>query len=237
MSRLFSSLATIWRLARPYFFSEDRRAGRILLGAVIAIELSIVAINVMLNQWYNRFYNALQERDWNAFVYELCCSACWRPPISACRLSALSQSVAPDPMASMDDPAISRSLACRRQSLPHAAPGRCGGQSRPAHSEDINLFIERTLTLSIGLLSAVVTLCSFVVILWALSAAAPLNLFGSNVCHSRLSGLGGAALCRGGHHADPSRRVGHWCRLIFASSASRRISASISSACARTRSR
>ena len=71
MSRLFSSLATIWRLARPYFYSEDRRAGRILLGAVIAIELSIVAINVMLNQWNNRFYNALQERDWDAFVSEL----------------------------------------------------------------------------------------------------------------------------------------------------------------------
>ncbi len=71
MSRLLSTLATIWRLARPYFFSEDRWAGRILLGAVIAIELSIVAINVLLNQWNNRFYNALQERNWDTFVSEL----------------------------------------------------------------------------------------------------------------------------------------------------------------------
>src|SRR5262249_61943376 len=38
---------------------------------VIAIELSIVAINVMLNQWNNRFYNALQERNWDAFISEL----------------------------------------------------------------------------------------------------------------------------------------------------------------------
>ncbi len=40
-------------------------------------------------------------------------------------------------------------------------------------------FVERTLTIGIGLLSAMVTLGSFVVILWTLSAAAPLHLFGT----------------------------------------------------------
>jgi putative ATP-binding cassette transporter len=47
-------------------------------------------------------------------------------------------------------------------------------------AEDINMFIDRTLSISVGLLSAIVTLCSFVVILWALSAAAPLHLFGAS---------------------------------------------------------
>ena len=42
-----------------------------LLAAVIAIELSIVAITVLLNQWNNRFYNALQDRNWDNFVSEL----------------------------------------------------------------------------------------------------------------------------------------------------------------------
>ena len=68
MKRLVSTLATIWRLAAPYFRSEDRWPGRLLLGAVIAIELSLVAIKVILNEWYNRFYNTLQDRNWNAFV-------------------------------------------------------------------------------------------------------------------------------------------------------------------------
>src|SRR5712692_10502460 len=68
---LASTLATICRLAAPYFYAEDRRVGRILLAAVIAIELSLVGINVMLNAWNNRFYNALQERNWDAFVTEL----------------------------------------------------------------------------------------------------------------------------------------------------------------------
>ena len=48
-------------------------------------------------------------------------------------------------------------------------------------AEDIRLFIERTLTIGVGLLSAIVTLASFVVILWTLSAAAPLHLFGTAI--------------------------------------------------------
>ena len=68
MKRLAVNLATIWRLSVPYFRSEDRWPGRILLAAVIAIELSIVAITVILNQWYNRFYNTLQDHNWAAFI-------------------------------------------------------------------------------------------------------------------------------------------------------------------------
>jgi len=66
--RLVATLATIARLALPYFRSEDRWPGRFLLAAVIGIELSIVAITVILNQWYNRFYNTLQNYDWDGFV-------------------------------------------------------------------------------------------------------------------------------------------------------------------------
>src|SRR6201992_3314752 len=65
---IFAALGTVWRIASPYFRSEDRWAGRILLGAVVAIELSIVAITVILNDWYNRFYNTLQDHNWSAFV-------------------------------------------------------------------------------------------------------------------------------------------------------------------------
>src|ERR1700709_58282 len=66
-----STLATVWRIAAPYFRSEDKWAGRALLVAVIVIELAIVGISVLLNTWNNRFYNALQERNWDNFVYEI----------------------------------------------------------------------------------------------------------------------------------------------------------------------
>jgi vitamin B12/bleomycin/antimicrobial peptide transport system ATP-binding/permease protein len=182
VSRLFSSLATIWRLARPYFFSEDRRAGRLLLAAVIAIELSIVAINVMLNQWNNRFYNALQERDWNAFVGEL---------LFFCALAAAYIVLAVYQLYLNQWLQIRWRRWMTRQYLGHWLDGAnhyrmqllgdAADNPDQRIAEDINLFIERALTLSVGLLGAIVTLSSFVVILWTLSASAPLYFFGATL--------------------------------------------------------
>ena len=45
-------------------------------------------------------------------------------------------------------------------------------------TDDVKLFVDRTLNIGIGLLSSIVTLASFVGILWGLSNAAPLHLFG-----------------------------------------------------------
>ena len=45
-------------------------------------------------------------------------------------------------------------------------------------TDDVKLFVDRTLNIGVGLLSSIVTLASFVAILWGLSNAAPLHLFG-----------------------------------------------------------
>ena len=181
MSRLLSTLAIIWRLARPYFFAEDRWAGRALLGAVITIELSVVAINVMLNQWNNRFYNALQERNWDAFISELgffCILATIYIVLAVYQLY-LNQWLQIRWRRWMTQHYLDHWLAganhYRMQLLGDAADNP---DQRIA--EDINLFIDRTLTITVGLLSAIMTLFSFVVILWTLSAAAPLHLFGAS---------------------------------------------------------
>ena len=182
MSRLLSTLALIWRLARPYFVSEDRWAGRILLGAIIAIELSTVAINVMLNQWNNRFYNALQERNWDNFVWELLffCALAAAFIVLAVYQLYLNQWLQIRWRRWLTRQYLDRWLAnanhYRMQLLGDAADN-----PDQRISEDINLFIERTLTITVGLLSAIVTLFSFVIILWTLSAAAPLHLFGTSV--------------------------------------------------------
>ena len=62
MKDLVRLFGEVFRLSLPYFRSEDRRAGLVLLGAVVGIELSIVAVNVLINQWNARFFNALQDR-------------------------------------------------------------------------------------------------------------------------------------------------------------------------------
>ena len=104
MNNIRSTLATVWRIAAPYFRSEDKWAGRGLLAAVIAIELALVGIDVLLNQWQNRFYNALQEKDWDSFVREmLVFLRARRGPGRASGLSALSEPMAADPLAALDD--------------------------------------------------------------------------------------------------------------------------------------
>ena len=180
MKGLASTLATIWRLASPYFRSEDRVAGRVLLGGLIALELSLVAINVLLNQWQNRFYNALQELNWDAFVTQL---------MIFCALAAAYIGLAVYRLY------VNQWLQIRWRQwmnraylgdwLDHANHyrmqllGDAADNPDQRIAEDIQLFVDRTLTIGTGLLSAIVTFGSFVVILWTLSAAAPLHLFGS----------------------------------------------------------
>jgi vitamin B12/bleomycin/antimicrobial peptide transport system ATP-binding/permease protein len=49
-----------WRLAKPYWTSEEKWWAWALLLAVIALNLGNVYISVRINAWNNTFYNALQ---------------------------------------------------------------------------------------------------------------------------------------------------------------------------------
>jgi putative ATP-binding cassette transporter len=182
VSRLLSTLATIWRLARPYFFSEDRWAGRTLLAAVIAIELSLVGLNVLFNKWNNTFYNALQERNWDVFVSQLmyfCLLATAFILLGVYQLY-LRQWLQIRWRTWMTEHYLDHWLAggnhYRMQLLGDAADNP---DQRIA--EDINMFVERGLFFVIKLLGAVVTLISFAAILWGLSDDAPFQLFGYQI--------------------------------------------------------
>jgi putative ATP-binding cassette transporter len=174
-----STLAVIARLAAPYFRSEDRKWGLILLGAVIGIELSLVAIDVLINRWNNRFYNALQERNWDTFVSEL---------MYFCVLAAIFIVLAVYQLYLNQWLQIRWRRWMTQRYLGHWLEtanhyrmqllGDAADNPDQRIAEDIKMFIELTLTIGIGLLSAVVTLISFVFILWGLSASAPLFVFG-----------------------------------------------------------
>jgi vitamin B12/bleomycin/antimicrobial peptide transport system ATP-binding/permease protein len=182
VKRLIATFVTIGRLALPYFRSEDRWPGRILLAAVIAIELSIVAINVILNQWYNRFYNTLQDRNWEAFISAV---------LFFCVLAAIYTVLA------VYQNYLNLWLQIRwrrwmtqtylRQWLNTANHyrmqllGDAADNPDQRIADDLQMFVQQTLSIGVGLLSSFVTLCSFVVILWTLSEEAPLHLFGSKL--------------------------------------------------------
>jgi putative ATP-binding cassette transporter len=174
-----TTLATIWRLALPYFSSEDRWPGRLLLAAVVSIELAVVGVTVLINQWNARFYNALQDRNWNNFVSELlffCILAAAYIILRVYQLY-LNQWLQIRWRRWMTERYISHWLDgpnhYRMQLLGDAADNP---DQRIA--EDIRMFIENSLIVGVGLLGSIVSLGSFVIILWGLSEAAPLTLYG-----------------------------------------------------------
>ena len=179
MKRFASTLVTIFRLAMPYYRSDDRWPGRILLAAVVAIELSLVAIQVLLNEWYNRFYNTLQTRDWDGFVGAIVffCGLAAAYIVLAVYQLYLNQWLQIRWRRWMTENYLGQWLVSanhyRMQLLGDAADNP---DQRIA--EDVQMFVERTLSIGIGLLGACVTLASFIVILWTLSSDAPLQLFG-----------------------------------------------------------
>lgn len=182
MKDLVRVFGEVFRLSLPYFRSEDRRAGLVLLGAVIGIELSIVAVNVLINQWNARFFNALQDRNWDQFVRELsifCVLAAIFIVLAVYQLY-LNQWLQIRWRTWMTRVYLDRWLASsthyRMQLFGDAADNP---DQRIA--DDINQFIEKSLTIVVRLLGAIVTLLSFFAILWGLSASAPLSLFGSPV--------------------------------------------------------
>jgi len=177
-----STLKTVWRIGAPYFYSEDKWTGRALLAAVIVIELATVAINVLLNSWNNRFYNALQERNWDSFVDEI---IYFTVIVTIFIVIAVYQLY------------LNQWLQIRwrkwmteqylRDWLSHANHYRMQLQGDAADNpdqrmtDDVKLFVDRTLNIGIGLLNSIVTLASFIVILWTLSSAAPMHLFGKDI--------------------------------------------------------
>ena len=180
MNNIRSTLATVWRIAAPYFRSDDKLAGRTLLVGVISIELALVALDVLLNQWNNRFYNALQEKNWDVFVREIgffCFLATSNVVLSIYQLY-LNQWLQIRWRRWM----TSRYLGEWLQGANHyrmQLQGDAADNPDQRITDDVKLFVERTLDIGVGLLSSVVTLVSFVIILWGLSAAAPLTVFGS----------------------------------------------------------
>ena len=165
-------LRAFWALAKPYWISGERRTGLTLLAVVVGLALTLVWIEVLFNRWNNDFYNTFQDKDQAEFfrqlgmftliavifivtsVYRLYFQQMlqieWRTWLTERFLAGW-----------MKDQAHYRMTLLDR------------GTDNPDQriAEDLRLFVDYTLSLTLGLLSAVVTLVTFVGILWSLSGA------------------------------------------------------------------
>jgi putative ATP-binding cassette transporter len=154
----------------PYWFSEDRWAARGLLLAVVLLTLGMVYLTVLLNQWNNAFYSALQDKNLVAFRGQLL-RVTWL--IGIFIVLAVYQVY----LNQMLEIRWRRWLTDRylRAWLADGAYYRMQLVARETDNpdqriaEDVHLLAAHTLGLFTGGLRAIVTLVTFVAILWGLS--------------------------------------------------------------------
>lgn len=178
MKSVSSYLGDWWRLVIPYFRSEERWIAIVLLVGAIGLTLASVTVNVAFSEWNRRFYDSLQNKDEAAFWLEMG-NFGW--------IAALA--IAFGVARGLVSPYLR--LRWRRwltgHYLDHWLDGR--GYYRielerkvdnadQRISEDLRLLGFYTMTLLLGLISAVATLISFLFILWQLSGPMSLAFIG-----------------------------------------------------------
>lgn len=177
MTRLGEVLRDAWTLVRPYWFSEDRWAGRGLLLVVVVLNLFIVYINVLLSKWYNLFYNSLQDKDFAAFG-SLLLRFSWLAGlfiVAAVYQVYLNQMLQIRWRRWLTDRYLGAWLADGAYYRMQLTSGETDNPDQRI-ADDLRLFVTGALTLSIGGLRAVVTLVSFLAILWGLSGSVTLPI-------------------------------------------------------------
>jgi putative ATP-binding cassette transporter len=181
MKKVGSFIGDWWRLVVPYFKSEDRKFAIPLLIGAIALTFTGVGLEKLFNDWYGRFYDSLQNKDEATF---------WREIVTFSWLAAL-----------FITNGISRAIVSpylrlrwrrwlTRHYLAHWLDGRGYYRIELQRSvdnadqriaEDIRQLGEYTMQLFLGLLSAVATLITFMIILWDLSGPLSLAFLGIDV--------------------------------------------------------
>ena len=63
--------ATLWALTRPYWVSEKRGTGLVLLATVVGLTLMGVWLEVQFNTWNREFYNTFESKDEAEFIRQL----------------------------------------------------------------------------------------------------------------------------------------------------------------------
>jgi putative ATP-binding cassette transporter len=181
----------VWALSKPYFSSEKKWQARGLLFAIVALNLALVYMNVLFNEWNKLFYDALQDKNavvfWQqmgrfsylAFVFIVIAvykfyltqllDIRWRAWMTGHYLQRW-----------LKDQAFYRFELARYPSGA-AVDTAASNPDNPDQriQEDIGQFTGLTLSLTMGLLNSVVTLGSFVGILWTLSGSFSFHFQGS----------------------------------------------------------
>src|SRR5262245_31918683 len=165
-----------WSIARPYWSGDDRWRGRGLLGAIVGINLGMVYLLVRINAWNAAFYDALQNKDADAFWRQLGLFALLAFAYIAAAVYQLylNQMLQIRWRRWLTDHSLAFWLRDRAYyHMQLAASAGAAGPDNPDQriADDVKLFVALTLRLGLDLLRQVVTLLSFLTVLYTLSGA------------------------------------------------------------------
>lgn len=173
-------LSRVWALSLPYFKSEEKWRARLLLAACVGLNLGMVYMMVLFNDWNRVFYDALQNRDADVFWHQLgvfaMLATCFI--IVAVYRFYLTQLLQVRWRAWMTRDYLQRWL--KGHVFYQLELQSKNGTDNPDQriQEDVQQFTADTVGLSLGLLDATVTLLSFVGILWGLSGGFSFDVLG-----------------------------------------------------------
>lgn len=161
---------TLWALTRAYWVSRGNGRGLVLLATVVGLSLTLVWLEVQFNTWNRDFYNTFETRDQAEFFRQLGLFALLAVLyiVSGVYRQYFQQML----MIEWRGWLTERLLAdWTRERAYYRLQLLDRGTDNPDQriAEDLNLFVDLTLSLALGLLSAVVTLVTFVGILWTIS--------------------------------------------------------------------
>ncbi|WP_199637733.1 ABC transporter ATP-binding protein/permease [Serratia sp. PAMC26656] len=159
----------VWQLIKPFWVSEEKWQAWSMLIAIVSLSLGLVYISVQINQWNQVFYDALQNKNYPVFKAQL-----WRFTylalifiVLAVYKIYLTQGLQMRWRRWMTEKFMGKWLA--HQAYYHTEQQQIVDNPDQRIAEDLNVLTQYTLSLSLGLLSSLVTLFSFVAILWHVS--------------------------------------------------------------------
>ena len=169
----------LWALTSPYFRSTEWPVAVGLLVVIVAMSLGLVFLNVLFNYWNNDFYNALQNKDEPAFWHQMLKFFYIAVPyiVVAVYSNYLQQMLQIRWRKWMTDRMLRHWLEKQSYYRLQLKPGLADNPEQRIE-QDVNLFTSNTLDLALGLINSIVTLVSFVGILWTLSGALSFTLGG-----------------------------------------------------------
>lgn len=169
----------LWLLTKSYWQSEERNKAFLLLIAIVALTLGIVYMLVLLNQWNNSFYSALQNYETDKLFDELIHFS-WLAAIYiilSVYSYVLQQTLILNWRRWMTNRFID--IWLKNRTYYHLQMfGKDTDNPDQRISEDVRLFVEMTLSFAIGILKALCTFASFAFVLYKLSGSLEFTFMG-----------------------------------------------------------